>query len=179
VVGANLHQNPSDSDLVLTTAGISVGEEDHVRGALATLGGNLAVLKVAMKPGKPLAAGRIGEACFLGLPGNPQAALAGAIGFVRPLLHQLAGSVPPAPVLVRADFAMQRKPGRAEFILVELVQRETCFWAKRRGSGGSGRIALLLTASGLAFVPDEHGDVHHGDRLPVHAFRFRNGAAQA
>ena len=56
------------ADLVLTTAGISVGEEDHVRDALLALGGQLSVLKIAMKPGKPLGAGRIGGAAFIGLP---------------------------------------------------------------------------------------------------------------
>jgi len=75
-----------DADLVLTTAGIYVGEEDYVRDALRDLGAELAVHKVAMKPGKPLAFRRFEDAVFIGLPGNPLAALAGTIGFVRPLL---------------------------------------------------------------------------------------------
>lgn len=84
-----LHRAALNADLVVTTAGISVGDEDHVREALRHLGGDLAVLTVAMKPGKPLAAGQVGDAVFIGLPGNPQAALAGAIAFVRPLLARM------------------------------------------------------------------------------------------
>lgn len=61
-------------DLLLTTVGISIGDEDHVRDVLCALGGDLTVVKVAMKPGKPLAAGRLGDAAFIGLPGNPLAA---------------------------------------------------------------------------------------------------------
>ena len=85
----SLRRAAIDADLVLTTAGISVGDEDHVRDALLTLGSDLAVLKVAMKPGKPLAAGRLRGAVFVGLPGNPLAAAAGAIAFVRPLLARM------------------------------------------------------------------------------------------
>ena len=83
---SSLRHAAIDADLVLTTAGISVGEEDYVRDALRDLGAELAVHKVAMKPGKPLAFGRFEDAVFIGPPGNPLAALAGAIGFVRQLL---------------------------------------------------------------------------------------------
>jgi molybdopterin molybdotransferase len=167
---AALSRAALDSDLVVTTAGISVGDEDHVRDALAALGGDLSVLKVAMKPGKPLAAGRLGQACFIGLPGNPQAALAGAVGFLRPLLARLNGSATPAPVRARACFEARRKPGRSEFVPVRLFQRDSCLWADRAGPDGSGRLAPLLAASGLAFVSDRQADVHHGDILDVHRF---------
>jgi molybdopterin molybdotransferase len=83
---SSLRHAAIDADLVLTTAGISVGEEDYIRDALRDLGAELAVHKVAMKPGKPLAFGRFEDAVFIGPPGNPLAALAGAIGFVRQLL---------------------------------------------------------------------------------------------
>lgn len=167
---AALRQASAEADLVLTTAGISVGDEDHVRDALIGLGGNLTVLKVAMKPGKPLAAGRLGHAIFIGLPGNPLAALAGAIGFVRPLLARMTGAVAPSTLQALAGFDMVRKPGRAEFIPVRLSLRDACLWAERTGQDGSGRLAPLLTATGFAFLPAERGDVAYGDRVEVVPF---------
>ncbi|MFO1026066.1 MAG: gephyrin-like molybdotransferase Glp [Acetobacteraceae bacterium] len=150
-------------DLVLTTAGISVGDEDHVRDALDALGGNLAVLKVAMKPGKPLAAGRLGRALFVGLPGNPQAALAGALGFVRPLLARLMDARPLGSLRICAEFALRRTPGRTEFILARLVRRGDAFVAARTGPDGSGRLAPLLTADGFVLLPASTAHVASGD----------------
>ncbi len=158
------------ADLVLTTAGISVGDEDHVRDALLDLGGNLAVLKVAMKPGKPLAAGRLGDAVFIGLPGNPLAALAGAVAFVRPLLARIMGGTDPATARACAAFNMCRKPGRAEFIPIRLHQRGACVWADRTGPDGSGRLAPLLEATGFAFLSAGSGAICHGDEIEVISF---------
>jgi molybdopterin molybdotransferase len=158
------------ADLVLTTAGVSVGDEDHVRGALRALGGDLAVLKVAMKPGKPLAAGRLGQAMFIGLPGNPQAALAGAVAFVVPLLARISGAALPAPRLAHARFDMHRKPGRAEFIPVRLSQQGACAWAERTGPDGSGRVSPLLRATALAFLAAARDSIEPGDLLPAMPF---------
>lgn len=165
-----LQSAAADADIVLTTAGISVGDEDHVRDALHALGGDLAVLKVAMKPGKPLAAGRLGSAVFIGLPGNPLAALAGAIGFVRPMLARLAGTSEPPPLRARAAFDLPRKPGRAEFIPVTLRQSDTCLWADRSGPDGSGRVSPLLSATGFAFLSADDADVRRGRTLDVIPF---------
>ena len=159
-----------DSDLVLTTAGISVGGEDHVKDALRDLGGDLAVLTVAMKPGKPLAAGRLNGAVFIGLPGNPQAALAGAIAFVRPLLARMAVTDEPVPLLAHAAFAIRRKPGRTEFIPVRLLQQEACLWAERTGPDGSGRFSPLLKATGLAVLSAQEADIRRGSILDVIPF---------
>jgi hypothetical protein len=121
------------SNLLLTTAGISIGDEDDVRDALQTLGGDLIVLKVAMKPGKPRAAGRLGRAVFKGLTAHPRAALAGALGFVRPLLARMTGGAPPRPLRAYAGFDMRRKAGRAEFIPVGLVESGAGLWAEQTG----------------------------------------------
>jgi molybdopterin molybdotransferase len=158
------------ADLLLTTAGISVGDEDYVRDALLDLGGDLAVLKVAMKPGKPLAAGRLGDAVFIGLPGNPLAAVAGAVAFVRPLLARMMGSADPATACARAGFDMCRKPGRAEFIPIRLQQLGASIWAERTGPDGSGRLAPLPVATGFAFLSAGMGAIHHGQEIEVIPF---------
>lgn len=166
-----------DADLVLTTAGISVGDEDHVRDALNAIGGDLSVLKVAMKPGKPLAAGRLGDAVFVGLPGNPQAALAGAIGFVRPLLAHMTGTAAPPPLHATATFSLRRKTGRAEFLPVRLSQAGACLQASRTGRHGSGRLSPLLEADGLAFLDADTECVGDEHILPV--FPFTGGLIHA
>jgi molybdopterin molybdotransferase len=165
-----LREAASAADVVLTTAGISVGDEDHVRDALDAIGRRIGVLRVAMKPGKPLATGRLGAAVFLGLPGNPQAAVAGAIGFLRPLLARLSGTAPPAPLRVRAGFALRRRPGRTEFIAVRLAQHGACLRAERAGPEGSGRLAPLLRADGLALIAPSLTALRHGDTIEVHPF---------
>jgi molybdopterin molybdotransferase len=170
---AALRDAAEHSDLVLTTAGISVGDEDHVRDALQALGGDLAVLTVAMKPGKPLAAGRLGDAVFIGLPGNPMAALAGAVGFVQPLLARMTGVPVARPLRAYAGFDMRRKAGRAEFIPVRLVQRDACMWAERTGPDGSGRLAPLLQASGFAHISASEMHVHAGHAINVIPFATR------
>jgi molybdopterin molybdotransferase len=167
---SSLRHAAIDADLVLTTAGISVGEEDYVRDALRDLGAELAVHKVAMKPGKPLAFGRFEDAVFIGLPGNPLAALAGAIGFVRPLLARMGGAGAPAPIHARAGFEMRRKSGRTEFVPVCLRQRNACIWAERGGLDGSARLAVPLQASGFVVLSEEDTDVRHGDLLCVFPF---------
>ena len=156
-----------DADLILTTAGISVGDEDHVRAALHDLGGNLAVLSVAMKPGKPLAAGKLGDAVFIGLPGNPMAALAGAVAFVRPLLARMTGTAPAAAIRAHASFETHRKPGRTEFIPVCLRQEGACLWAERVGPDGSARLGPLPGAAGLAVLPAKDADIRRGTMLDV------------
>ncbi|MDQ2762423.1 MAG: hypothetical protein M3Y22_02675 [Pseudomonadota bacterium] len=120
-----------------------------------------------MKPGKPLAAGRLGNAVFVGLPGSPMAALAGAVGFVRSLLARMAGTAAARRLRAYAGFDMRRKAGRAEFIAVRLAQRDACVWAERIGPGGSERLTPLLTSDGLVFLPGGTGDVGKGDRLQV------------
>lgn len=166
-----------DADLVITTAGISVGDEDHVRDAVRALGGDLAVLSVAMKPGKPLAAGRLGDAVFIGLPGNPMAALAGAIAFVRPLLARMMGLAPGPGLRALAGFSLRRKPGRTELILVRLRQSEACLWAERAGPDGSGRLAPMLEATGFALLAAQDGEIRHGSLVDILPLLSGCGAA--
>ena len=167
---AALRVAAESADLVLTTAGISVGGEDHVRDALRAIGGDLTVLKVAMKPGKPLAAGRLGNAIFIGLPGNPMAALAGAVAFVRPLLAQMTETPASRPSQANAAFDLRCQPGRTEFIPIRLTRRNEYVWAERTGPDGSGRLAPLLTSTGFAFLPANSGDIRQGQMLDIIPF---------
>ena len=104
-------------DLVLTCGGVSVGEEDHIRPAVKALG-ELDMWQLSIKPGKPFAYGRVGQAHFIGLPGNPVSSLVTFMMLVRPFLLRLQGvrDVAPRAVAVRADFAWPRPDRRREFL---------------------------------------------------------------
>lgn len=92
-------------DVIVTVGGASVGDHDHVRGALEEAGGQLDFWRIAMRPGKPLIAGTIGDAVLLGLPGNPSSAFVTAILFLLPLVRRLAGARDPLPPVHKAPLA--------------------------------------------------------------------------
>ena len=92
-------------DVIVTVGGASVGDHDHVRGALDDAGGRLDFWKIAMKPGKPLIAGMLGDAVLLGLPGNPSSAFVTATLFLLPLVRHLAGAGTPLPPVHQAPLA--------------------------------------------------------------------------
>ncbi len=106
-------------DVILTSGGVSVGEEDHIKPAVEALG-RLALWQVAMKPGKPFAYGRIGKAHFMGLPGNPVSSFLTFAVLVRPFLLRLQSVVDVAPktIAVRADFVLAKADKRREFLRV-------------------------------------------------------------
>jgi len=116
---AALRQAADAHDLILTSGGVSVGEEDHVKPAVESLG-RLDLWQIAMKPGKPFAYGRIGAAHFMGLPGNPVSSYLTFLLLVRPFVLRLQGVVGVAPkaTLLRADFAVPRADKRREFLRV-------------------------------------------------------------
>ncbi|WP_033073091.1 molybdopterin molybdotransferase MoeA [Sphingopyxis sp. MWB1] len=103
----------SRHDIIVTIGGASVGDHDHVAGALADAGGTLDFWKIAMRPGKPLIAGRIGDAVLLGLPGNPASAFVTATLFLLPLARHLAGAADPLPRIRQAPLAAPLGPGKA------------------------------------------------------------------
>ena len=107
----------SRSDCIVTSGGVSVGEEDHIRPAVAAEG-HVDFWQIAIKPGKPLASGRVGNALFVGLPGNPVSGFVTFLVFVRPLLLRLQGvtETEPAAYALRADFDWPRADSRQEFL---------------------------------------------------------------
>jgi len=158
------------SDLVVTSAGMSSGDRDLVRGALAAAGGALVVSSVSMKPGKPLALGTIGSAAFVGLPGNPQAAAFSALAFVRPMIAALAGRPQSVPVMALSAFAGGRPSEKTELIPVRLEAGSGQLVAHRVGRPGSHRLMPLLAANAVAIVPVADTPFKDGDRLEVLPF---------
>lgn len=149
-------QAAAAADCVISSGGVSVGEEDHVKAVLASLG-RLELWKLAVKPGKPFAFGHLGDTPFCGLPGNPVSAFINFVLLVRPLLLRLSGARPEQArrIPVPSGFNHPRTGVRQEFLRVNLVSDPATGAVKlipyREQS--SGAITSLSRADGLAVVP--------------------------
>jgi len=158
-------------DLVLTSGGVSTGEEDHVRAAVEQAG-RLVFWRIAIKPGRPVAMGQLGNALFLGLPGNPVAAYITFVRIARPLMAALAGATPPTlrPLPVRAGFAYRKKTGRREYVRVSL---DDALVAHKHPVEGAGILTSLTDTDGLLELADDLTTIQPGDTvayLPFSAF---------
>jgi molybdopterin molybdotransferase len=143
-------------DLLLTSGGVSTGEEDHMKAAVEALG-RLHLWRLAIKPGRPVALGQIGDASFVGLPGNPVAVMVCFLKIARPLILRLAGAreIAPPAYRVRAGFDFAKKADRREWIRAKLVRGadgETV--AERFPRQGSGVISSLVESDGLVELPE-------------------------
>jgi len=149
-------------DVVITTGGVSVGEEDHVKAAVQALG-QLDLWKVGIKPGKPLAFGQLGDADFIGLPGNPMACYVAFMALARGFLLKRQGlsRFLPVKTFVPAAVERYRSGNRREFLCARLNEAGQVDWAMARGSG---MLSGLLGADGLAEIP-ENVTVCHGDPI--------------
>lgn len=158
----------SGCDAVLSTGGASVGDADYVVEALEKLG-QVGFWQVAMKPGKPLAFGRIGQAWFFGLPGNPVSAMVTFLKLVRPALIQLAGGTPARPLQVSLPLTdpIRRRPGRREFQRGRLVQTPAGLAVTPFGHQGSGVLRSMSEADCLIDLAAEVSDLAAGELVPV------------
>ena len=153
-------------DLLVTTGGVSVGEEDHVRAALGSAG-ELALWRLAIKPGRPLAFGFIGGTPLVGLPGNPGAAYVTALAILVPVVRHLAGARPEPPLpLVRSGFACGKRPGRREYVKVSL--RIAADGATEAVPSPGGALSSLAASDGFVELPEDAVAISPGDLL---AFR--------
>ncbi|MBI0535314.1 molybdopterin molybdenumtransferase MoeA [Roseomonas sp. KE2513] len=159
-----LHEAAARHDLLLTSGGVSAGEEDHVRRAIEA-NGTLHFWKLAVKPGKPAAMGMIAGTPVLGLPGNPVAAVVAFLHLARPLILRLAGAATtPLPRLTApAAFSHRKKPGRREYLRVSLVDGA----AHRYPRDGAGLLASLARTEAFAELPEDAIAIDAGDPLTV------------
>lgn len=155
-------------DVILTAGGVSVGDRDYVKPALERLG-RLDLWRVAMKPGKPLAFGRIGEARFFGLPGNPVSATVTFELFVRPALWKMAGRTELERLRVRATLthAIEHVSGRREYVRAITRSEQGRFFTTPTGAQGSGILSSLTAANSLLIVPTEVEALEAGEEVEV------------
>ncbi|HKK04521.1 MAG TPA: gephyrin-like molybdotransferase Glp [Gammaproteobacteria bacterium] len=161
-----------EADAIVTSGGVSVGEADYIKQILAELG-EVDFWKIAMKPGRPFAFGRVDDAWFFGLPGNPVAVMVTFYQFVQPALERLAGRSPGAPPTLQAIAAepLRKKPGRTEFVRAVL---ETDADGRRRvrpsGPQGSGILRSMSEADCFIVLGHDSGPVADGDVVEVQPF---------
>jgi molybdopterin molybdotransferase len=151
---AALQEAAAKADVVITSGGVSVGEEDHVKSQVERLG-RLDLWKLAIKPGKPLAFGRIGNAHFIGLPGNPASVFVTFCLVARPLLLKLQGVVQagPPPLYARAAFTINSPGSRQDYQRVTLVHGDRGLEARRFANQSSGVLSSVSQSNALAVIP--------------------------
>ena len=159
-------------DVIISTAGTSVGDEDHVRAALIEAGGEILVSGVAIKPGKPVTCARVGRALYMALPGNPVAALVTFLALGEPLLHHLGGTGlrQARPCAVRAAFEHRKKKGMREYLRVTLQDSHADLPLARATRAGSAHLHALVLSDGLVCLDKSITSVSAGDILPCHLF---------
>src|SRR5580765_1173677 len=161
----------SSADAIITTGGVSVGEADFIKQMMAKLG-EVLFWKIAMRPGRPMAFGRIGDAWLFGLPGNPVAVMVTFYAFVREALLHLAGRADEVlPLLqVKSSVSLRKVPGRTEYQR-GIVFRESGEWKVRTtGQQGSGVLRSMSEANCFIVLEHERANVQAGDPVSVQLF---------
>ena len=160
------------ADAIITSGGVSVGEADYTKAMMKKLG-DVAFWKIAMRPGRPMAVGRIGSSVLFGLPGNPVAVMVTFLAFVRPaLLRMMGAAVTQQPLLrARSAEAIRKKPGRTEYQrgVVSTVP-EGGLQVRITGNQGSGVLSSMVQANGLIVLHHGQGNVAAGDEVDVLMF---------
>ena len=162
----------AEADAVVTSGGVSVGEADFIRGMMTKLG-EVAFWKIAMRPGRPMAFGRIEGAWLFGLPGNPVAVMVTFYEFVRDALLKLSGVDPVEPLprfRVPCVTPLRKRPGRSEFQR-GILFRDAGEWKVRlTGAQGSGVLRSMSEANCIIVVEHERGNVEAGEAVWVQPF---------
>ena len=180
-------QAAQQADAIITSGGVSVGEADYTKAMMKKLAGRsggVAFWRIAMRPGRPMAVGRISasgsgaaqSAVLFGLPGNPVAVMVTFLAFVRPALLRMMGCTGQGPPLLRARSGevMRKKPGRTEYQRgVVRATADGALVVNTTGNQGSGVLSSMVQANGLIVLHHNQGDVAVGDE--VHVLMF-NGA---
>jgi len=161
-----------EADAIITSGGVSVGEADFTKAMMKKLG-DVAFWKIAMRPGRPMAVGRIGKSVLFGLPGNPVAVMVTFLAFVRPALLRMMGSTAqPAPLLKAKSLEpLRKKAGRTEYQrgFVSSADDGT-LQVRTTGNQGSGVLSSMVQGNGLIVLHHTQGNVAIGDEVDVMMF---------
>lgn len=157
----------AETDAIISCGGVSVGEADFVRDAVAALGA-IDLWRIAIKPGKPFAHGRVGSTPFIGLPGNPSSAFVTFVLLARPYLCRLQGrsDIQPRLMPAKADFQISKAGSRREYLRVNLSIQDGVLWARPFDNQSSGVLSSVSNSDALAEIPE--GEVlNYGDSILV------------
>ena len=160
------------ADAIITSGGVSVGEADYTKAMMRKLG-DVAFWRIAMRPGRPMAVGRIGKSILFGLPGNPVAVMVTFLAFVRPALLRMMGANAAQPPLLKArsDERIRKKAGRTEYQRGWVsTAPDGSLQVRTTGNQGSGVLSSMVQANGLIVLHHSQGDVAQGDTVDVMMF---------
>mgnify|MGYP003337281343 FL=1 len=149
-----------------------MGESDYTKALMRELG-DVAFWKIAMRPGRPMAVGRMGSTVLFGLPGNPVAVMVTFLAFVRPALLKMMGCTEPTLPLLQAVCTerLRKKPGRTEYQRGWVDRSpQGQLQVRTTGNQGSGVLSSMVQGNGLIVLHHEQGDVHPGDTVDVMMF---------
>ena len=166
-ISTALKNATTDHDLIITSGGVSVGEEDHVINIIKDLG-SLDFWRLAVKPGKPIAFGSINNAAFIGLPGNPVSAIVTLMMLARPMILLMSGrnDVELKRYRVEADFSLERDDGRLEWMRGNVkTTNDGRVLASAFPAQGSGILASMVASSGFIEIPAGRARINEGDML--------------
>lgn len=165
-------QAANKADVIITSGGVSVGEADFTKAMMKKLG-DVAFWKIAMRPGRPMAVGRLGNSILFGLPGNPVAVMVTFLAFVKPAMLHLMGGTPSTSPYLRAKsaVALRKKPGRTEYQrgFVRTLPNGT-LQVQAAGNQGSGVLRSMVEANGLIVLHHHQSNVAAGDEVDVMMF---------
>lgn len=167
-----LQKASQQADLIITCGGVSVGDADYVKAAVEELG-ELVLWKLALKPGKPLAFGRVGQALFLGLPGNPVSSLVTLHQLGIPLIRTLCGETVAAPLRLQATALtlLKKSPGRAFYLTgIASLNEAGQLVVASTGAQGSGILSSVSRANCFIVLEQERGRVDAGETVTVELF---------
>ncbi|MEA2477237.1 MAG: molybdopterin molybdotransferase [Actinomycetota bacterium] len=172
-VVAALERAADVADLVISSGGVSVGKHDHVKAAVEKLGA-IDAWRVAMRPGKPVVVGRVGEVPFLGLPGNPVSVHVSFEQFARPAIRKMRGcsSLLRPTITARLTNPIDKAAGRMEFVRVFLSQADGGWAATTTGPQGSHIQSSLIGAHGVARFPTDEEHLDAGAEVTVEVWRL-------
>ena len=160
------------ADAIITSGGVSVGEADHTKALMRELG-DVDFWRIAMRPGRPMAVGRMGQTLMFGLPGNPVAVMVTFLAFVRPALWRMMGCTDAPPLLVRAQSqqAMRKKAGRTEYQRGVVSRSDNgTLQVSTTGNQGSGVLSSMVQGNALIVLHHDQGHVAESDPVDVMLF---------
>ena len=166
------NQADQQAEVIITTGGVSVGEADYTKEILEELG-EIGFWKIAMKPGKPLAFGKLPNSYFFGLPGNPVSAAATFVQVAKPALASLAGATPnmSIPLVAMADCDFKKRPGRLDFQrAVYWLDDEGTLRVKPFGTQSSGVLSSFSGSNCFAVLEQQRGMVQAGEMVRIQPF---------
>jgi molybdopterin molybdotransferase len=169
---AALDEAAASADVILTSGGVSVGEADFIKELMARLG-QVAFWKIDIKPGRPMAFGRVGQAWLFGLPGNPVAVMVTFYQFVQDALLKLMGvaPLPSRPLLpARSEAAIRKQQGRREYVRGLLRPAGDGWTVSLAGPQGSGVLRSMSDANCFIVLNENQGDIAPGDAVQVQLF---------